>query len=172
MKYYFGILLLVIVCVSCGHKMEQKEITTVNVDSIGLKVGIVNSVGVLLSEDARTALKTWGEYQKVDILIGELFNTSKSDVLENAGYFSDNIQLLRDSIRIEELDNPKIISRLNILLNESLRLKDMTDIPAISDAEVTDEVRNVLRAFSSLNIKINTHYKTKKIEKVLKDFKF
>lgn len=166
-KYYFVVILLSFVCVSCDKKTAAKDTSLSELDSITVKNKIVNSVGVLLSERARKEVKNWGEYQKIDVLITEFFNTSKSDVLENAADFSKNVQFLRDSIRIAELDNPKIIARLNVLLNESLRLKDMNKIPSISDLEVTNEVKNILRAFSSLNSKINTHYKSKPTEEQL-----
>lgn len=173
MKYKIIVLVLLIVCFSCGKsKKIDTEITNTVKDSLIVAQGITTGIGVLLSEDARGKVSTWEEYQKVASLMTELYNTSKSDVLENATMYAEEIQYLRDSIRIEELDNPKIISRINILLNQSLRLKDMNDIPSISNVAVKEEVVKLCESFSALNSRINTFYKTIQLEKDLEELDF
>lgn len=172
MKYYIVLPFLCVLLFSCNKNTDVNNGNSKLSDSIQSNNKIVNSVGVLLSKESRDKVKDWKEYQKIDVLISELFNTSKMEALENAADFSQNVKYLRDSIRLDELDNPKIISRLNVLLSESLRLKDMNDIPSISKTEVADEVKKVLNAFSSLNSKINTHYKNMSVEESLEDMGF
>jgi len=173
MKYIIIVFALLLGCTSCNKKSNKKSdvINTVS-DSLLVAQRITNSIGVLLSEDARLEVATWKEYQKVASLMTELYNTSKTDVLENSEMYATHIKFMRDSIRVKELDNPKIVSRLNVLLNQSLRLKDMNDIPSISDNEVKEEVVKLCASFSSLNSKINTFYKTKKLEKDLEGLDF
>ncbi|PCI01358.1 MAG: hypothetical protein COB81_07285 [Flavobacteriaceae bacterium] len=173
MKYKFVALVFVLVCFSCGKvKPVDVAITNTVQDSINATQKITNGIGVLLSEDARLKVADWKEYQKVASLMTELYNTSKSDVLENAELYADEIKFLRDSIRIDVLDNPKIISRINILLNQSLRLKDMHSIPSISNAAVKVEVVKLCASFSSLNSRINTTYATLAAKKDLKELGF
>jgi len=173
MKYIIIVFALLFGFTSCNKKNNKKldVIDTVS-DSLVVAQRITNSIGVLLSEDARLEVATWKEYQKVALLMTELYNTSKTDALENSEMYANHIQFMKDSIRVKELDNPKIVSRLNVLLNQSLRLKDMSDIPSISDNEVKEEVVKLCASFSSLNSKINTFYKTKQLEKDLEGLDF
>lgn len=173
MNYKIIGLIVLLGCFSCAKvKTIDSVLSSTANDSLIVSQKITTSVGVLLDEEARLKVATWKEYQQVATLITELYNTSKSDVLENATMYADEIKQLRDSIRIKELDNPKIISRLNVLLTQSLRLKDMNKIPSISDQEVKDEAVKLCESFSSLNSRINTFYKTIQLEKELDQFSF
>jgi len=173
MNYKIIGLVLMVVLSACG-KIKKGDLDTSNVvkDSLIVEQRITNGIGVLLSDDARLELKEWKEYQKVASLMTELYNTSKSDVLENAETYANEIKFLRDSIRVKELDNPKIVSRLNVLLNQSLRLKDMKAISSISNKEVKEEVFKLCESFSSLNRRINTFYNTKQRKKDLEGLLF
>lgn len=76
---------------------------------------------------------------------------------------------MKDSIRPEELINLPFRTRINVLDNEALRLKDMTFIPAITANEVTAQVEKIIAAFSATNSKINTVYTQLEVEKDLKN---
>ena len=72
-------------------------------------------------------------------------------------------RLMKDSIRLEELDVPSIRMRLNVLHNESLRLWDMSQITSITAEEVAAENENLINAYSALNLKINDLMKLQKL---------
>jgi hypothetical protein len=60
-------------------------------------------------------------------------------------------------------------TRVNVLENETLRLKDMTFIPAITANEVNTQVDKILAAFSATNSKINTVYSQLEVEQDIED---
>lgn len=60
-------------------------------------------------------------------------------------------------------------TRVNVLENETLRLKDMTFIPAITANDVNTQVDKILAAFSATNSKINTIYSQLEVEQDIED---
>ena len=96
---------------------------------------------------------------------------TKSQALENAKEVSLLIKKASDSIKVEVLERPDIRIRLNVLYNHSLRLSDMSTISLITDEEVSQEVENMLLAYSSINEKINVIYKIVEYEERYSDDK-
>jgi len=85
--------------------------------------------------------------------------------LNNAIQLSEVVKFLKDSIRPTELLNLSFRTRVNVLENEALRLKDMTFITAITAKEVNVQVDKIIAAFSATNSKINTIYSQLEVEK-------
>ena len=57
-----------------------------------------------------------------------------------------------------------LTARINILYNETLRLADMTTIPAIKADEVHQQTEKIIDAFSAVHAKINTVLSKKRFE--------
>jgi uncharacterized membrane protein len=72
---------------------------------------------------------------------------------------------MKDSIRPKELINSSFRTRVNVLENEALRLKDMTFINAVTSKEINLQVDKIMAAFSATNSKINTVYSQLEVEK-------
>ena len=89
---------------------------------------------------------------------------SPNEALNNALNLKDLAKDLKDSLKIKNFKISSFEARLNVLLNEALRLADMTKIPAIKAEEVNNQVAKILLIFSSLNEKINTVYIQEKFE--------
>ena len=63
-----------------------------------------------------------------------------------------------------EDDIPSFNARVNLLHTETLRLADLTLIPAITSEEVHLQIDKTIAAFSAVNSKINTLLSKKKFE--------
>lgn len=109
-------------------------------------------------------IENWQEYRNVNELLKRYEQISPNEALNNALELKDVTQNLKDNINLKILNSASFQARANVLHNESLRLADMTYIPAITAQEVNAQVDKILVVFSSLNEKINTIFIQKKFE--------
>lgn len=160
----FLILLLTFSCTD-GKRTKANERT---IDSLVINSKrITNSLGEMLSPNAKDELTTWKEYNDVDEFVLSYYNISVSEALNNAKELSGLVLLMKDSIRVESLKKDDVIARFNVLYNETLRLKDMATISSISDEEVENEVKQILELYAALNSKINTIYRAQELQELL-----
>lgn len=106
----------------------------------------------------------WKEYTVLKEFLNRFQKTSPNEALSNASELKELVKNLKDSIRIEELKTSAFKTRINVLENEALRLADMNTISAISAKEVHNQINKILTVYGSLNDKINTVYKKKRID--------
>lgn len=162
--FLFLILLFSISCTT-NKRTEANEET---IDSLGLISNrITNTIGETLNPSAKEVLDTWQGYKDVDAYMLNYYNITASDALNSANQLSELIQKMKDSIPIESLNKPNVIARFNVLYNETLRLADMATIPSISEEEVSQEVKQILKLYSALNSKINTIYLARDLQDAL-----
>ncbi|AMC11594.1 hypothetical protein Lupro_10100 [Lutibacter profundi] len=169
MKYLYSFLLIFLFLIfSCNNSKKMQE-GTKNSDSlkISLDYRIVSRLGETLIPKAKKAISDWKEYRNVDKFILKYYNISNMEALQNARELSELIKQMKDSIRVEQLKQPSVIARLNVLHNEALRLADMATIHTISNEEVKNEVEKIVEIYSAVNSKINTIYKVAAIQKSL-----
>ncbi len=167
-RYWF-LLVMLFLSFSCNRSKAIQEVSeksdTINVSSDR----ILNTLGETLIPNAKSALEDWKEYNNVDEFVLKYYNISILDALISAQELSDLVKSMKDTIRVEKLDKTNVIARFNVLHNETLRLADMANIPAIKDEEVKEEVAKILEVFSAVNSKINTIYKAEDIQNSLDD---
>jgi len=168
MKYLYSLLLFIIfLSFSCQRTNTVQEVSE-NTDSLKINSNrIVNTIGETLIPKAKKAVSEWKEYRNVDEFIIKYYNISNMEALNYAKELSDLVQLMKDSIRIEELKGLNMMARFNVLHNETLRLADMATIPSISSEEVKEEVGKIVEVYSSVNSKINTIYKAEELQNSL-----
>lgn len=161
MRYLFFIF-FVALTISCQEK-QVKNINTVNKSDMNA----VNKHELItyLNKESQENISSWQEYTTVNNNINKFKSISASEALNNALQFSKVVKHLKDSIRPKELLTPAFRTRVNVLENEALRLKDMTYISAITSKEVNQQIDKILNAFSATNSKINTVYAQLSIEK-------
>ncbi|MCK5815503.1 MAG: hypothetical protein KAH07_06130 [Flavobacteriaceae bacterium] len=159
-----SIYILLIALISFSCKKEVQEIKKEPILEIKQDV-LVSNIGKQLSPEAKEKLKDWKEFQEVSSILERYKSITKSQVLENAGELSLLTKNIADTIRVEVLKRPDMKIRFNVLYNHSLRLEDMASISAIKEEEVSEEVSDLLAAFSSVNDKINSIYKIIEFEK-------
>ncbi len=167
-RYWF-LLVMLLLSFSCNRSKAIQEVSeksdTINVSSDR----ILNTLGETLIPNAKSALEDWKEYNNVDEFVLKYYNISILEALINARELSDLVKSMKDTIRVEKLDKTNVIARFNVLHNETLRLADMANIPAIKDEEVKEEVTKILEVFSAVNSKINTIYSAEDIQNSLDD---
>jgi len=170
MKYCYSFLILILFLnFSCNRSKNVQEVSE-KLDTINISSDrIVNTIGETLIPNAKSALEDWKEYNNVDEFVLKYYNISILEALTNAQELSDLVKAMRDTIRVDKLDQLNVIARFNVLHNETLRLADMANIPAIKDEEVKEEVTKILEVFSAVNSKINTIYKAEDIQNSLDD---
>lgn len=162
---FFGmrnyLLLFLIVLLSCKNKTTKQEAVVQKSDK-----NILQKHDVILDLDktSKAKITNWKEYQNTSENLKFFANISANEALNNAILLSKNIKLLKDSIRPKDLINSSFKTRINVLENEALRLKDMTLISAITAQEVHEQVEKIIAAFSATNSKINTIYSQLEVE--------
>ena len=156
------LILFIILFSSCGdapvnrvQKNKKPGINTVKKHSI--KSG--------LEKSAKDTIDSWKEYISVADDLKKFTSISANEALNNALQLASLIKQMKDSIRPLDLINPSFRTRVNVLENEALRLKDMTFISSITPIEVHQQVDKIMAAFSATNSKINTVYSQLEVEK-------
>ena len=117
-----------------------------------------------LSNLSKSNVKDWKEYENLHTYLQQFNNTSPNEALNMAVELNEYIKALKDSLKVEDLKVNSLNARYNVLNNESLRLKDMTLIPAIQPEQVNAQVDKILLVFNSYTQKVNTIYSKKKFD--------
>lgn len=160
------LILFFLVFLSCNSNNANQK---TKVQKSDMNIVQKHDVPLNLEKQSINKIENWNEYQSVTENL-ELFSSiSPSEALNNAIKLSEVVKFLKDSIRPKELINLSFRTRVNVLENETLRLKDMTFIPAITANEVNTQVDKILAAFSATNSKINTVYSQLEVEQDIED---
>ncbi len=160
------LILFFLVFLSCNSNNANQK---TKVQKSDMNIVQKHDVSLNLEKQSINKIENWNEYQSVTENL-ELFSSiSPSEALNNAIKLSEVVKFLKDSIRPKELINLSFRTRVNVLENETLRLKDMTFIPAITANDVNTQVDKILAAFSATNSKINTIYSQLEVEQDIED---
>ncbi len=159
---YFLFFLTCIVLFSCKEKkqenFESKEVRPLL--SVVKEYGVAEKVNATFLKD----VEDWEELNSVDNFLLRFKKVSPNEVLSNALELEGLVKSLKDSVKPALFDIPSFIARINILHNETLRLADMTFIPAIKAKEVNLQTEKIISAFSGVNSKVNTILLKKRFE--------
>jgi hypothetical protein len=117
-------------------------------------------------------IEEWQEYENLSVFLNQYTSISPNDALNNSRELNDIAKSLVDSLKPAIFETPAFNARVNLLYNETLRLYDMSSIPAIKANEVNNHIDKILNAFSSINLKINTTLKQRELELTVKDISF
>ena len=120
----------------------------------------VEKVNILFKKD----VADWKELNAVNSFLLRFKKASPNEALSNALELRDLVKSLKDSVKPKIFDIPSFNARIHILENETLRLADLTFIPAITANEINVEVDKTIAAFSAVNSKINTVLSKKRFE--------
>lgn len=161
MKYLF-ILLSFMLLFSCQNTKKNNE---QNIDKTKMHVVSKHQINTYLEKNNEKNVLDWKEYVIFSNKIEKFQSISAEEALNNALQLSKLVKLMKDSIRPKELITNSFRTRVNVLENEVLRLKDMTYISSITSQEVNNQVIKILEAFSATNSKINIVYSQLEVEK-------
>ncbi|MFT5761283.1 MAG: hypothetical protein ACI8WA_000394 [Polaribacter sp.] len=160
MRNYFIFLFLIFLSCKKNTAVQEPEIQKSDKNIVQK-----HNAALLLENISNKKVVNWKEYQQVSNNLKQFSAISANEALNNAIQLSEVVKFLKDSIRPKELLNLSFRTRINVLENEALRLKDMTFIPAITANEVNIQVDKIIAAFSATNSKINTIYSQLEVEK-------
>ena len=164
MKYLYCFLLFILFLnFSCSRTKTVEEVV-ISQDSLKVEDRVSNQLGETLLPSAKLDLQQWNEYNNVDEFILKFYSTTSLEALSNAQELADLVKLMKDTIRVEKIDELSVVARFNVLHNETLRLADMSKISSIKKEEVKEEVGKILELYSALNSKINTIYKAEEVQ--------
>lgn len=125
-----------------------------------------HQIQITLEETSKNHILNWREYTSVKESLTKFTTITSNEALNNALQLSKLVKQLKDSIRPQELLTPSFRTRVNVLENETLRLKDMTLIRnLLSSKEIHNQVDKIMEAFSATNSKINIVYSQLEVEK-------
>ncbi len=161
MKYFITLLILLFIF-SCDKKQEttiQQE-DTKPLLSVENEFSSIKTINPAFAKD----VEEWKELNAVNDFLARFKKASSREVLSNALELKGLVKSLKDSIKPTLFDVASLDTRINIFNNETLRLADMTTIPAIKASEVTMQTEKILDAFSAINVKINTLLSKKRFE--------
>jgi len=155
--YLFALLLF-----SCNNPEKKQETELKKPELSTVKK---HDAFTTLENVSKKNINTWKEYNSLNEFINRFHAISANEALNNALELAKLTKHLKDSIRPKSLLTPSFRMRVNVLENETLRLKDMTYISAITAKEVNSQVTKILEAYSATNSKINTVYTELEVEK-------
>lgn len=145
----------------------KKTIQTPDEDFVKteMSIAVKHKKASTLSKLAASKIENWQEYTNLNEFLIQFENISPDEALNLANELNNLTKNLRDSIKnVPDLKNNAVIARVNVLQNETLRLKDMTKIPAIKYHETNTQIDKILLIFGSFNEKINTLYSKKQFD--------
>ena len=155
-------LLLSIILFSCGNNKKNSIITTQEKPALSIEKLHVSIENIQPVFEEKVA--SWQELKMVNSFLKKFKNVSPKEALSNALELRDLVVNLKDSLKAETFDIPSFNARVNLLHTETLRLADLTLIPAITSEEVHLQIDKTIAAFSAVNSKINTLLSKKKFE--------
>lgn len=155
-------LLILMVFLSC--KKQVQEVTKNNDENSVLSVVKKHHDFTMVIPSFKKEVEDWTTLQNTEDFLERFKKGSANEILSNALEFKTISKALKDSIKPTLFSLPSVEARINILYNESLRLADMTYIPAITAGEVHEQTNKIMDAFSSINSKINTVLRKKQFE--------
>jgi hypothetical protein len=146
--------LVFVIFFSCDKKkvavVQKQEIKSLL--SVVKNYNVAEKVNPLFIKD----IEDWEELKAVDTFLSRFKKASPNEILSNALELKELVQSLKDGIKPPLFENASFNTRVNILQNETLRLSDMTFIPAIKAEEVTMQTDKIMNAFSAINSKLNS----------------
>lgn len=161
MKRYIFLIMLTIIF-SCDKKQERIEVQEITKPLLSevYNFSSVKEINPIFNED----IQDWEELKAVDNFLGRFQKVSANEVLSNALELKGLVKVLKDSVKPTLFNDDSFTARINILYNETLRLADMTTIPAIKADEVHLQTEKIIDAFSAVNAKVNTILSKKRFE--------
>ncbi|WP_299060159.1 hypothetical protein [uncultured Polaribacter sp.] len=156
------ILLLAILIFSC--KSNKKEIVETIQEIPEKSTAKKHASAIDVNADFEDVIADWKELNTVKHFLKKFEKVSPNEALSNALELRDLVKSLKDSIKPAIFDIPSFKARVNVLENETLRLADLTLIPAITPTEINSQVNKTIGAFSAVNSKINSILSKKRFE--------
>ena len=149
-----------LILISCKKEVASSDINLNK--SVVTKIQKHDAI-IPLEREVIKEVSDWEEYNNFNKFIKKYQAISSSEAQNNAVELNVLVKSLKTNIRPKPLLTPSFRTRVHVLENEILRLRDMTFIPAIKTEEVNQQVTKILAAFSATNSKINAVFIQKRL---------
>lgn len=165
-------LFIVVFTLSCTNEKDKKQETAIVVESDEKYFNAKDEVMVFdsiatVDVHQKDSISSWKGYFKVQASLEKFRKTTPNEVLDGAKDLVKDVKLMRDSITVPVLKERGMNARINALYNQSLRLQEMKDIPAITVPEVAKQTEGLFSIFRMINHKINAIYDQRNFERDL-----
>lgn len=150
-----SIFILIFVAFFSCDKKENNVVVKQDKKSL-LSVSNTYKIVEKINPNFSAEISSWQELKAVDGFLLRFKKATSNEVLSNALELKALVQALKDNQKPALFNNDSFNTRVNILYNETLRLSDMTFIPAIKAEEVNEQTQKIMSAFSAINSKVNS----------------
>ena len=169
MKY---ILLLIVFCtvfIACEQKKTKATIQAEKDEKyLNIKDEIIVFDSLVPVELVyKDSVVGWKGYFQVTEDLKRIKKATPNEVLNAAEELTKDVALMRDSITVKAIDDRGMRARINALYNQSLRLQEMREIPAITVPEIKKQAQGIFTIYSMIIEKINAIYEQNNFEKEL-----
>ena len=159
-------LILITICFSCGKSESKKEQQVVKTL---VERSQQNEKVMRVDEEAKYLISDIEYYADLRLRIENLEEATKSQILNEGEALSILTISLKDSTENVFLNEPVMQARMNALYTISMRLKDMNDIPSITEEEVFATGNEIIKLYNSLISRINAEAEQREMEKRIKN---
>ncbi len=162
--------------VSCQKEKKQEKQVTINTS----KEKYFNAKDAVIIFDSipevtifqKDSIANWKGYFRVKKSLEKIKRTTPNEILVVSKDLVKEIKVMRDSISVISLRERGMRARINALYNQSLRLQEMKNIPAITVPKIVKQAKGLFSIFRMINHKINAIYEQKNFEKELIEDEF
>ncbi|MFK8060692.1 MAG: hypothetical protein AB8B78_11445 [Polaribacter sp.] len=166
-------LIIVLTCLFSCKQEKQSNLANNPIEKPQLSIEQKHKKIVTVLPVFKKEVKDWEELKTVHSFLEKFETISSKEALVNALQLRDLTKSLKDSVKPKIFDMPSLNARINVFYNETLRLADLTFIPAATANDINLQIDKTLSTFSSINSKINTILSKKRFEdEVDVDFTF
>jgi len=155
MKYSSLVFSLFILLFSCQKKEAQLVKPKPIIKKSTIKRVFQNDSVLKVEGNALYLVEDLDLYTSLTSQIENLQGGTKDQILNQGEGLTLLTLSLKDSTENELMNDPAMRARLNALYTISLRLKDMQDIPSISEEEVFETGDQIIGLYNSVIKKIN-----------------
>ncbi|MFI0428713.1 hypothetical protein [Mariniflexile sp. HMF6888] len=159
---YLSILCFLVVAFSCKKNQEQGEtILDKTNDSLEIKAKDISKIkytDYILDSKAEDVTINWNAYKQLQEVIVHVKKADLSFFYNNTKEVKELLTNLKQNIP-SDINNPSILARISALETKLLKLESLSNLSTTSKEELLENIKDLLVAFSNLNLQIN-----KKIE--------
>ncbi|MGC6285839.1 MAG: hypothetical protein ACON4X_09300 [Polaribacter sp.] len=148
---------------SCGNSEKKGE--AIQEKPTEFKTKMQFKPFVRITPEVEKEVEKWEAYRSLNRFMDRFTNATPEEILSNALELRDLVKSAKFSKNIPKIfDVPPVRARFNILYNQTLRLSDMTFIPAITADAVIAENEKILLSYSSINSRFISILSKKRFE--------
>lgn len=157
---------MIAICFSCGKsesKKAQELVKTI------VERSQQNEKVLLVDDEAKYLVSDIEYYADLRLRIENLEEATKSQILNEGEALSILTKSLKDSTENVFFNEPAMRARMNALYTISMRLKDMNDIPSITEEEVFATGNEIIKLYNSLISRINAEAELQEMERSIQE---